>query len=43
MLVLTICQEDKAKIPKFNGKGFAMWKVKIWVIIVKDGCAIALK
>lgn len=36
-------KNTKFKIPKFNGKGFAMYKVKIYVILVKDGCAIALK
>lgn len=33
----------KFEILKFSGKNFAIWKVKIHEILVKDGCAIALK
>ena len=33
----------KFEIPKFNGKNFAMWKVKMHAILVKVGCAMALK
>lgn len=28
---------------KFDGKNFAMWKVKICAILVKDGCVVVLK
>lgn len=35
-------KSTKFEIPKFNGKGFVLWKVKIRVILVKDGCVIAL-
>lgn len=33
----------KFKVPKFNGKNFAMWKVKIFVILINDGCVVVLK
>lgn len=33
----------KFEISKFSQKNFAMWTVKIHEILVKDGCAIALK
>lgn len=33
----------KFKILKFNKKDFVMWNAKIYVIIVNDGCIIALK
>lgn len=33
----------KFESPKFNGNNFAMWKVKIHVILVKDGYALTLK
>lgn len=36
-------KSTKVEIPKLDGKHFAIWKVKIHVILVKDGCVIALK
>lgn len=33
----------KFEIPKFNGKNFAKWKIKMHAILVKNGYAIALK
>lgn len=38
-----VSKSSKFEIPKVNGKHFAMWKVKIHVILLKDECAIALK
>lgn len=33
----------KFKIPKFDGKNFAIWKMMMHVILVKEGYAVALK
>lgn len=43
MVFIEMSKSIKFDIPKFNGKHFAMWKVKIYVILVKDGCAFVLK
>lgn len=33
----------KFEIPKFNRKNFTIWRIKIYIILVKNNCAIALK
>lgn len=33
----------KFKIPKFDRKDFAIWKVKMHAIMIKDVCAVAVK
>ena len=30
-------------MPKFNGSNYPTWKLKIRTILIKDGCAVALK
>ncbi|MQL86063.1 hypothetical protein Taro_018594 [Colocasia esculenta] len=31
------------EVPCFNGTDFALWKMKMQAVLVKDGCAFALK
>ncbi|KAK6256141.1 hypothetical protein SCA6_017446 [Theobroma cacao] len=32
----------KFEIPRFDGTNFALWKLKMHVVLVKDGCVVAL-
>jgi hypothetical protein len=32
----------KFEIPRFDGMNFALWKLKMHAVLVKDGCAVAL-
>ncbi|KAK9113082.1 hypothetical protein Scep_020601 [Stephania cephalantha] len=32
----------KFEIPRFDGTNFALWKLKMQAVLVKDGCAVAL-
>ncbi|GKV52302.1 hypothetical protein SLEP1_g58891 [Rubroshorea leprosula] len=32
----------KFEIPRFDGSNFALWKLKMHAVLVKDGCAVAL-